>query len=62
MEIRLQDLAKRYDVPDYTLRNWKKAEGTWRRKLYNHLEECYIRELAEKARWANHPIVTGDTK
>ena len=44
------ELAVRYGVPKQTMYNWSKADGTWRKKLYQHLEKMYARELAEKAK------------
>jgi len=44
------EIARRYGIPTKTAFNWSKEEGTWRRKLYDHLEKMYARELAEKAK------------
>ncbi len=44
------ELAERFDVPKPTMANWSKADGTWRKKLYKHLEKMYAKELAEKAK------------
>jgi transposase len=46
---RPKEIGKRFGVPYHTIQNWAKAEGTWRRKLYEHLEKMYARELAQKA-------------
>jgi len=43
MKIALSDLQKRFDVPTYTLRNWRKDEG-WRKKLFNHMVNIYVSE------------------
>ena len=47
---RSQEIAKRYDIPTKTAYNWSRDKETWRMKLYRHLEKCYARELAEKAK------------
>jgi len=44
------EIARRYGIPTKTAFNWSKEEGTWRRKLYDHLEKMYAREIAEKLR------------
>ncbi len=44
------ELAERFNVPKPTMANWAKAEGTWRKQLYVHLENIYAKELAEKAK------------
>ena len=44
------ELAKRFNVPKQTMYNWSRADGTWRKQLYVHLEKIYAKELAEKAK------------
>ena len=44
-----KEIGQRFDVPYNTINNWAKAEGTWRRKLYEHLEKMYARDIAKMA-------------
>jgi hypothetical protein len=43
------EVAEYFDLPKPTVKNWSKAEGTWRIKFYKKLELIMAQGLAKKA-------------
>jgi len=46
--IHYTEISKRFDLPERTALNWSKDKSSWRGKLYSHLQNIFIKELAAK--------------
>ena len=55
--IHYKEIADRFNLPYRTAFNWSKDKKSWRGKLYSHLQNVYIKELALKVEEINDGYV-----